>query len=46
MQPGEVAVELAWLTPSDVDELMPWYSGGVRRLLEAREPLYYVQRGA
>lgn len=44
VQQGEVAVELRWAAPEEVDVLMPWYPGGVRRLLEAKEPLYYVER--
>ena len=41
----KVVVEVRWLTPCEADGVMPWYPGGVRALLAAREPLYYVQRG-
>ena len=43
IQPGEVAVELRWVTPEEADELMPWYPGGVRRLL-GPDVVYYVDR--
>lgn len=42
-QPGEIAVELRWVTPEEADELMPWYPGGVRRLLDP-EVVYYADR--
>jgi 8-oxo-dGTP diphosphatase len=42
-QPGEVAVDLRWVTPEEADELMPWYPGGVRRLL-GDEVVYYADR--
>jgi 8-oxo-dGTP diphosphatase len=42
-QPGEIAVELRWVTPEEADELMPWYPGGVRRLL-GPEVVYYADR--
>jgi 8-oxo-dGTP diphosphatase len=44
VQPGDVAVELRWVEPERADELMPWYPGGVRRLLQSAEVLYYVER--
>lgn len=43
VQPGEIAVELRWLTPEEADAVMPWYPGGVRRLL-GPETVYYVDR--
>ena len=46
IQPGELVVELRWVAPDEADALLPWYPGGVRALLGAREPLYYVQRAA
>jgi 8-oxo-dGTP diphosphatase len=45
VQPDEpVVVEVRWLEPDEADALMPWYPGGVRALLAAGEPLYYVER--
>ncbi len=35
VQEGEVVVELAWVTPEERDELMPWYRGVAR---PARRP--------
>lgn len=43
VQAGEIAVELRWLTPEEADEVMPWYPGGVRRLL-GPEVVYYADR--
>ena len=40
----QVVVEVAWLDPDEADAVMPWYPGGVRALLGAREPLYYIER--
>jgi 8-oxo-dGTP diphosphatase len=42
-QPGEIVVELRWVTPEEADDLMPWYPGGVRRLLGS-EVVYYAER--
>lgn len=44
VQPGEVVVEVRWLEPDEADAVMPWYPGGVRALLRARDPHYYVER--
>lgn len=41
VQEGEVVVEHRWLFPEQADEVMPWYPGGVRALLE-RQVGYYV----
>ena len=39
------AVELQWATPEQADWLVPWYPGGVQRLLESREAVYYAYEG-
>jgi 8-oxo-dGTP diphosphatase len=39
------AVELRWATPEQADWLVPWYPGGVQRLLESREAVYYAHEG-
>ena len=45
VQEGEVVVELAWVTPEERDELMPWYRG-VRDLHEGRAVAYAAERRA
>jgi len=44
VQPGDVAVEVRWVEPEEVERLMPWYPSGVRALLEGSETVYYVAR--
>ena len=45
VQGRDEAVELQWATPGQADWLVPWYPGGVQRLLETREAVYYAHEG-
>jgi len=45
LDPEEGTAEYRWATLDEADWLVPWYPGGVRRLVEERESVYYAHEG-
>jgi 8-oxo-dGTP diphosphatase len=45
LQGEQTVLELQWVKPEDADYLVPWFPGGVKRLIERDDALYYAHEG-